>query len=47
MKKIVEDMIIKWHKDGYSPSETARLLKRPEAQIQAVIKAYEQEQRKH
>lgn len=37
VSKNQRDMILKWHKDGYSEYETARLLKLPVALVLAVI----------
>lgn len=42
MKKILEDMIIKWHENGYSLSEIAPLVPQvPKAAIEAIIKQHE------
>jgi hypothetical protein len=38
-------MIQKWHERGYSVEETARLLKRPEAEVRAIISEYEKHKR--
>ena len=37
MKKIVRDMILKWHERGYSIEETSRLLKVSEREVADVI----------
>lgn len=46
MKKILEEMILKWHKDGISLNETARLVPQvPKAEIEAIIHQYDKETR--
>lgn len=46
MKKILEEMILKWHKDGISLNETARLvLQVPKAEIEAIIQQHDKETR--
>ena len=37
MKQSTIDMILKWAEAGYSPEETAHLLKQPIALVKAVI----------
>ena len=38
MKKVLVDMILKWHEDGISLEETARLIPQvPRDQIEAII----------
>ena len=38
MKKILENMIIKWHEDGYSLDEIAPLMPQvPKEEIKAII----------
>jgi hypothetical protein len=41
MKKVISDMICDWHDAGFSPQETADLMKRPLPEVQAVISTYE------
>jgi hypothetical protein len=46
MKKILEDMILKWHEDGITLEETARLVPQvPKAEIAAIIHQYDKETR--
>lgn len=46
MKKILENMIIKWHEDGITLEETARLVPQvPKAEISALIKQHDKEAR--
>ncbi len=46
MKKVLEEMILKWHKDGISLNETARLVPQvPKAEIAALIKQHDKETR--
>ena len=46
MKKILADMIIKWHEDGITLEETARLVPQvPKAEIAALIKQHDKETR--
>lgn len=46
MKKILENMIIKWHEDGITLEETARLVPQvPKAEIAALIHQYGKETR--
>ena len=46
MKKILTDMIIKWHEDGITLEETARLVPQvPKAEIAALIKQHDKETR--
>lgn len=46
MKKILADMIIKWHQAGYSLDEIAPLVPQvPKAEITALIHQYDKETR--
>lgn len=46
MKKILEEMILKWHEDGITLEETARLVPQvPKAEIAAIIYQYDKETR--
>lgn len=46
MKKVLEEMILKWHKDGISLNETARLVPQvPKAEIAALIRQHDKETR--
>lgn len=46
MKKVLEEMILKWHEDGISLNETARLVPQvPKAEIEALIKQHDKETR--
>ena len=46
MKKVLEEMILKWHKDGISLNETARLVQQvPKAEIEAIIQQHDKETR--
>ena len=46
MKKILENMIIKWHQAGYSLDEIAPLVpKVPKAEVAAIITRYDKETR--
>lgn len=46
MKKILENMIIKWHQAGYSLDEIAPLVPQvPKAEIEAIIQQYDKETR--
>lgn len=46
MKKILEEMILKWHEDGITFEETARLVPQvPKAEIAAIIHQYDKETR--
>ncbi len=46
MKKILENMIIKWHQAGYSIDEIAPLVPQvPKAEIAALIRQYDKETR--
>lgn len=46
MKKILENMIIKWHEDGITLEETARLVPQvPKAEVAAIIHQYDKETR--
>lgn len=43
VKKILEDMIIKWHQAGYALDEIASLV--PKAEIAALIRQHDKETR--
>lgn len=46
MKKILEDMIIKWHQAGYVLDEIAPLVPQvPKAEIAALIRQHDKETR--
>lgn len=46
MKKILEDMIIKWHQAGYALDEIAPLVPQvPKAEIAALIRQHDKEAR--
>lgn len=46
MKKILENMIIKWHQAGYSLDEIAPLVPQfPKAEVAAIITRYDKETR--
>lgn len=46
MKKMLEDMIIKWHKAGYALDEIAPLVPQvPKAEIAAIIRQHDKEAR--
>lgn len=46
MKKILEEMILKWHEDGITLEETARLVPQvPKAEIEAIIQQHDKETR--
>lgn len=46
MKKILEEMILKWHEDGITLEETARLVPQvPKAEITALIHQHDKETR--
>lgn len=46
MKKVLEEMILKWHKDGISLNETVRLVPQvPKAEIEAIIQQHDKETR--
>ena len=46
MKKVLEDMILKWHEDGITLEETARLVPHvPKAEIAAIIHQCDKETR--
>lgn len=46
MKKILEEMIIKWHEDGITLEETARLVPQvPKAEVAAIIHQHDKENR--
>lgn len=46
MKKILENMIIKWHQAGYALDEIAPLVPQvPKAEITAIIHQYDKEPR--
>jgi hypothetical protein len=46
VKKILEEMILKWHEDGITLEETARLVPQvPKAEIAAIIHQYDKETR--
>lgn len=46
MKKVLEEMILKWHEDGIILEETARLVPQvPKAEIAAIIHQYDKETR--
>lgn len=41
VKKVLEDMILKWHQDGISIDETAKLIPQvPQAEIEAIIQQH-------
>lgn len=37
MRKVIQDMILKWHERGYDVEETSRLLKVSEREVADVI----------
>lgn len=46
MKKILENMIIKWHQAGYALDEIAPLVPQvPKAEVAAIIRQYDKETR--
>ena len=46
MKKILEEMILKWHEDGITREETARLVPQVlKAEITAIIHQHDKETR--
>lgn len=46
MKKVLEEMILKWHEDGITLEETARLVPQvPKAEIAALIHQHDKETR--
>lgn len=46
IKKVLEDMIIKWHQAGYALDEIAPLVPQvPKAEIAALIKQHDKEAR--
>lgn len=46
MKKILMDMIIKWHQAGYALDEIATLVPQvPKAEVAAIIHQYDKETR--
>lgn len=46
MKKILENMIIKWHQAGYSLDEIAPLVPQvPKTEVAAIITRYDKETR--
>lgn len=46
IKKVLEDMIIKWHQTGYALDEIAPLVPQvPKAEIAALIRQYDKETR--
>ena len=46
MKKILANMIIKWHEDGYSLDEIAPLVPQvPKAEVAAIIHQHDKETR--
>lgn len=46
MKKILMDMIIKWHQAGYALDEIAPLVPQvPKAEVAAIIRQYDKEAR--
>lgn len=46
MKKILEEMILKWHEDGITLEETTRLVPQvPKAEIAALIRQHDKEAR--
>lgn len=46
IKKVLEDMIIKWHQAGYSLDEIAQLVPQvPKAEIAALIRQHDKETR--
>lgn len=46
MKKMLENMIVKWHQAGYSLDEIAPLVPQvPKAEVAAIITRYDKETR--
>lgn len=46
IKKVLEDMIIKWHQAGYALDEIAPLVPQvPKAEIAAIIRQHDKEAR--
>lgn len=46
MKKILKNMIVKWHQAGYSLDEIAPLVPQvPKAEVAAIITRYDKENR--
>lgn len=46
MKKVLEEMILKWHKDGYALDEIAPLVPQvPKAEVAAIIRQHDKETR--
>ena len=46
MKKVLENMIIKWHQAGYALDEIAPLVPQvPRAEIEAIISQHDKENR--
>lgn len=46
MKKILEEMILKWHQAGYALDEIAPLVPQvPKAEVAAIIHQYDKEAR--
>jgi predicted transcriptional regulator len=41
ISEVLKERIRKWHDAGFSPQETADLMKRPLPEVQAVISTYE------
>lgn len=47
MKKVLEDMIIKWHEQGYKVDEIAPLVPQvPRMEIEMLLKQYEKDKQK-
>lgn len=47
MKKVLKDMILKWHEWGYTVDEIAPLVPQvPRMEIEALLKQYERDKQK-